>query len=91
MFICIVHVFNKNKICIKYFQIPFFVIVDEKTNKIVIILRGSLSLRDVITDITADSAIFECEGVPPGAQVNIEVKHKRFFYLHLRKFIHYIY
>lgn len=73
----------QNEICIKYFQIPFFVVADEKTNKIVIILRGSLSLRDVITDITADSAIFECEGVPPGAQVNIEVKHKRFFYLHL--------
>ncbi|PBC25090.1 diacylglycerol lipase-beta [Apis cerana] len=56
----------KNNLC----EIPFFVIVDEKTNKIVIILRGSLSLRDVITDITADSAIFECEGVPPGAQAH---------------------
>ncbi|XP_031774668.1 sn1-specific diacylglycerol lipase beta-like [Apis florea] len=56
----------KNNLC----EIPFFVIADEKTNKIVIILRGSLSLRDVITDITADSVIFECEGVPPGAQAH---------------------
>lgn len=47
-------------------------IVDHKTNNIVIIIRGSLSLRDIFTDIAADSEVFECEGLPPGSQVNVD-------------------
>lgn len=56
----------KNYLC----EIPFCVIIDKETNNIVIIIRGSLSLRDVITDITADSEVFICEGVPLNAQAH---------------------
>ncbi|XP_043519402.1 diacylglycerol lipase-beta-like isoform X2 [Frieseomelitta varia] len=56
----------KNYLC----EIPFCVITDKETNNIVIIVRGSLSLRDIITDITADSEVFICEGVPLNAQAH---------------------
>lgn len=56
----------KNHLC----EIPFLVIADHKTNNIVIAIRGSLSIRDVLTDLAADSDVFECEGVPPGSQAH---------------------
>ena len=56
----------KNHLC----EIPFCVIVDHKTNNIVIVIRGSLSLRDILTDIAADSDVFECEGLPPGSMAH---------------------
>ncbi|XP_076176575.1 diacylglycerol lipase-beta isoform X2 [Ptiloglossa arizonensis] len=59
----IVYASFKNHLC----EIPFCVVLDHKTNSIVIIIRGSLSLRDILTDIAADSNIFECEGLPPGS------------------------
>ena len=46
-------------------QLPFCVIVDHKTSSIVIAIRGSISLRDVFTDLTATSEKFEAEGLPP--------------------------
>lgn len=42
---------------------------DHKTSSIVIVIRGSLSLRDLITDIAAASDSFEPEGLPPGSMV----------------------
>ncbi|KZC11064.1 Sn1-specific diacylglycerol lipase beta [Dufourea novaeangliae] len=56
----------KNHLC----EIPFCVVVDHKTSSIVIIARGSLSLRDIFTDFAADSDIFECEGLPPGSMAH---------------------
>lgn len=50
-------------------QIPFCVMVDHKTASIVVTIRGSLSLRDIITDFAAASDSFECPGVPPGSTV----------------------
>lgn len=47
------------------FQLPFCVIVDHKTSNIVIAIRGSISLRDAFTDLTAASDKFEAEGLPP--------------------------
>ncbi|XP_026666472.1 sn1-specific diacylglycerol lipase beta-like isoform X2 [Ceratina calcarata] len=56
----------KNYLC----EIPFCVVVDHKMNCIVIVIRGSLSIRDIFTDIAADSESFECEGLPPGSQAH---------------------
>lgn len=46
------------------FQLPFCVIADHQTSSIVIAIRGSISLRDIFTDLTATSDKFEVEGVP---------------------------
>ncbi|CAL1674387.1 unnamed protein product [Lasius platythorax] len=51
----------KNHLC----EIPFCVIADHKTASIVVTIRGSLSLRDLITDFAAASDSFDCPGVPP--------------------------
>lgn len=45
-------------------QLPFCVIADHKTRNIVIAIRGSISLRDIFTDLTATSDRFEAEGLP---------------------------
>lgn len=44
---------------------PFCVIADHKTASIVIAIRGSISLRDMFTDLTATSEKFEAKGLPP--------------------------
>lgn len=46
-------------------QLPFCVIADHKTSSIVVAVRGSISLRDIFTDLTATSDKFEAEGFPP--------------------------
>lgn len=46
------------------FELPFCVVADHQTGNIVLAIRGSISLRDVFTDLTATSARFEAEGVP---------------------------
>lgn len=56
----------KNHLC----QIPFYVAVDHKTCSIVVVIRGTLSLRDLITDIAAGSDTFECDGLPPGSMAH---------------------
>ncbi|XP_071573834.1 diacylglycerol lipase-beta-like isoform X1 [Temnothorax nylanderi] len=56
----------KNHLC----EIPFCVMVDHKTASIVVAIRGSLSLRDIITDFAAASDSFECPGVPPGSMAH---------------------
>lgn len=47
------------------FELPFCVVADHKTRNIVVAIRGSLSLRDIFTDLTASSERFEAEGLPP--------------------------
>lgn len=56
----------KNYLC----EIPFYVIADHKTKSIVIVIRGSFSLRDIFTDITAASDTFDCPGIPPGSMAH---------------------
>ncbi|XP_050581951.1 diacylglycerol lipase-beta-like isoform X1 [Bombus affinis] len=56
----------KNYLC----EIPFCVIADQNKNNIVIIIRGSLSLRDLITDIAAGSNVFVCEGIPSNSHAH---------------------
>ncbi|XP_023316995.1 sn1-specific diacylglycerol lipase beta-like isoform X2 [Trichogramma pretiosum] len=56
----------RNHLC----EIPFCVLADHKTSSIVVVIRGSLSLRDIITDIAAASDSFEPEGLPPGSMAH---------------------
>ncbi|KAH0561596.1 diacylglycerol lipase-beta-like isoform X2 [Cotesia glomerata] len=56
----------RNHLC----EIPFCVVADHKTASVVIVIRGSLSLRDLITDIAAASDSFEPEGLPPGSMAH---------------------
>lgn len=46
------------------FELPFCVIIDHSTSSIVIAIRGSISLRDIFTDLTATSDRFEAVGLP---------------------------
>nr|XP_020442973.1 sn1-specific diacylglycerol lipase beta [Monopterus albus] len=50
-----IHVSFHNEI----YEIPFFVALDHKREAIVVAVRGTLSLRDVLTDLSA-----ECENLP---------------------------
>ncbi|XP_076251583.1 diacylglycerol lipase-beta-like [Rhynchophorus ferrugineus] len=52
------------------FELPFCVITDHKTSNIVVAIRGSISLRDIFTDLTAASDKFEAEGLPPGTMAH---------------------
>ncbi|KAL4240298.1 hypothetical protein ACF0H5_001091 [Mactra antiquata] len=47
----------------KIYEIPFFVCIDRLQQKIVIAVRGTLSLKDVITDLTAEYDPIEIDGL----------------------------
>ncbi|CAH1398562.1 unnamed protein product [Nezara viridula] len=49
------------------FELPFLVLVDHKTKCIVLVIRGSISMRDVFTDLTAYPERLETEGIPPNS------------------------
>ena len=51
-------------------QLPFVVIVDHKTKSIVVAIRGSLSMRDVFTDLTALPEKIEGPGIPSDSYVS---------------------
>lgn len=52
------------------FELPFCVIVDHKTSSVVIAIRGSISLRDIFTDLSAACDCFEASGLPPGTMAH---------------------
>lgn len=56
----VVHASFKNHI----FELPYCILLDHKKKQIVISVRGSLSFRDVFTDLTADAADFVAHGFP---------------------------
>lgn len=45
-------------------QLPFCILADHRTKSIVIAVRGSLSMRDVFTDLTAGAERFAAAGMP---------------------------
>lgn len=47
-----------------YFQLPFCILADHSTKSLVISVRGSLSFRDIFTDLTANSEKFDVPGIP---------------------------
>lgn len=71
------------------FQLPFCVLADHKTKSVVISIRGSMSLRDIFTDLTSIPEKLELDGLPENTMVffflilfitNEIVIHSRFFY-----------
>lgn len=46
-------------------------IADHKTASIVVAVRGSFSIRDIFTDLTAGSEKFNVAGAPPDTMVFI--------------------
>ncbi|XP_053327193.1 diacylglycerol lipase-beta [Spea bombifrons] len=54
-----IHISFHNKI----YEIPFFVALDHKTEAILVSVRGTLSLEDVLTDLSADCENLHTEGV----------------------------
>jgi len=48
-----------------FFQLPYCVLADHTTKSIVVTVRGSFSLRDVFTDMTAGAERFDAPGMPP--------------------------
>lgn len=59
----IVHASFKNHV----FELPYCIMLDHKNKQIVISVRGSLSFRDVFTDLTADASDFQAFGFPPNS------------------------
>ncbi|XP_029433550.1 sn1-specific diacylglycerol lipase beta [Rhinatrema bivittatum] len=47
----------------KIYEIPFFIALDHKTEAILVAVRGTLSLEDVLTDLSADTETLHTEGV----------------------------
>ncbi|XP_041362272.1 diacylglycerol lipase-beta-like isoform X2 [Gigantopelta aegis] len=45
-------------------EIPFFVAIDRRYNSVVIAIRGTLSLEDALTDLSAESVSVDIAGVP---------------------------
>ncbi|XP_066995653.2 diacylglycerol lipase-beta isoform X2 [Anabrus simplex] len=52
------------------FQLPYFVAADHKTRSIVLVIRGSISLRDVFTDLTAGAEFFDAPGIPANSMAH---------------------
>ncbi|XP_035694884.1 diacylglycerol lipase-beta-like [Branchiostoma floridae] len=47
----------------KVYEIPFFVALDHDRRSVVVAVRGTLSLRDALTDLSAESETIDVEGV----------------------------
>ncbi|KAM5152092.1 diacylglycerol lipase-beta [Mantella aurantiaca] len=54
-----IHISFHNRI----YEIPFFVALDHKTEAILVAVRGTLSLEDVLTDLSVDCENLQTEGV----------------------------
>ena len=51
------------------FQTPFFVALDHAERSIIVAIRGTMSLRDAITDLSAEAKPLTYPGMPPGCKV----------------------
>jgi sn1-specific diacylglycerol lipase len=49
------------------FELPFCIFLDHSKKQIILSVRGSLSFRDVFTDLTADATEFQALGFPPNS------------------------
>ncbi|XP_059481731.1 diacylglycerol lipase-beta-like isoform X2 [Neocloeon triangulifer] len=52
----------------RLFEVPFLVVADHSTKSIVVVMRGSISLRDIFTDFTAASYELEAPELPPNCK-----------------------
>lgn len=51
------------------FQTPFFIALDHEERCIMVAIRGTMSLRDAITDLSAEAKPLEYPGIPEGCKV----------------------
>ena len=49
---------------------PYYVVADHRTGSIVLVVRGSISMRDIFTDLNAGAEKFEAEWLPPNSMVS---------------------
>ncbi|XP_065334856.1 diacylglycerol lipase-beta-like isoform X2 [Cloeon dipterum] len=52
----------------RLFEVPFLVVADHSTKSIVVVMRGSISVRDIFTDFTAASYELEAPELPPNCK-----------------------
>lgn len=52
------------------FQTPFFIALDHDERCIVVAIRGTMSLRDAITDLSAEAKPLDYPGIPPGCKAH---------------------
>lgn len=51
----------------RVFEVPFFVTFDHQTKAVVLTVRGTMSVDDVLTDVAAAFAVMDDPGCPQGA------------------------
>ena len=73
---------DRKSICflIQIGETPFYVALDNKYNKVVICVRGTLSLQDVLTDLKADAETLPLDPVKED-WIGHKVSNQRYFYL----------
>ncbi|KAL0842179.1 hypothetical protein ABMA28_014345 [Loxostege sticticalis] len=49
------------------FEVPFYVIAEHERKRIVVTVRGSISIPDMFTDLAGPAQTFEAEGLPEGS------------------------
>ncbi|KAJ9594887.1 hypothetical protein L9F63_013812, partial [Diploptera punctata] len=54
----------------RIFEMPYLVMADHKTGSIVVVVRGSITLRDVFTDMNASAERFDAAGLPPNSMAH---------------------
>ncbi|ODM93660.1 Sn1-specific diacylglycerol lipase beta [Orchesella cincta] len=54
----------------KVFQTPFFIALDHGERFIVVAIRGTMSLRDAITDLSAEAKPLDFPGIPAGCKAH---------------------
>lgn len=54
----------------RIFEMPYYVVADHRTGNIVLVVRGSISMRDVFTDLNAGAEKFEAEWLPPNSMAH---------------------
>jgi len=59
----------------RLFEVPFVVVADHSTKSVVVVMRGSISLRDIFTDFTAASYELEAPELPPNCKVRLQSEH----------------
>lgn len=52
------------------FQTPFFISLDHDERCIVVAIRGTMSLRDAITDLSAEAKPLDYPGIPEGCKAH---------------------
>uniref|UniRef100_V9KDF3 Diacylglycerol lipase-beta n=1 Tax=Callorhinchus milii TaxID=7868 RepID=V9KDF3_CALMI len=66
-----IHISFHNKI----YEIPFYVALDHKTEAVLVAVRGTLSLRDVLTDLSTECENLNIDGMSEGCFAHKGILH----------------